>query len=215
VIGIIVAALAVAILRTKWKSPAMPNAGVPTAPESPVGPLDPMGQVSASATESRPAGPTEPQLHAPSPAPRPIHPLLGASEEAVLVESGVDTGSMARPELAGVMEAVVRSVQGDGELAKLTIDYPHDESIFPPDIVPPTFLWHEPAEQVDTWLIDVAFGDDSEHIYVLSPGPPPPEGKIDPTCIAPNNEVYKPTPYQSAARSCTHSSDVRAAIKQR
>jgi len=218
VIAIIAAPLAVTFVWTRWKSPAMPDAGVRAAPEFPGGPVDLMGEVSAGVTESRPAGRTQPELHAPSQSaapPRPIHPLLGASEEAVLGEGGVNTGPMAGPELASVMEAVVRSIRGDGELATLTIDYPLDGSIFPPDIVPPTFLWHEPAEQADTWLIDVAFGNDSEHIYVLSPGYPPPKGKIDPTCIAPNNEVYKPTPYQAAAKSWTPSSDVWAAIKQR
>ena len=72
------------------------------------------------------------------------------------------------PKLKETMLAAIRSAGEAGEPASLTIHYPLDGTVFPPEIVPPTFLWHEPDEQADTWLIDVAFADESEHIYVLS-----------------------------------------------
>ena len=43
--------------------------------------------------------------------------------------------------------------------APITIDYPLEGSIFPPEITAPTFLWHDPAETATVWLIEAAFGD--------------------------------------------------------
>jgi hypothetical protein len=31
---------------------------------------------------------------------------------------------------------------------KIAIDYPLSSSVFPPEITPPTFLWHDPSESV-------------------------------------------------------------------
>ena len=142
------------------------------------------------------------------------HPLLKDSEEAVLTE-GDAAGSTAGPRQSEVIRAVIQSGRDDTELPPLAIDYPVAESVFPPEMVAPTFLWHEPIEQADTWLIDVAFRDDPQHLYALSPGNPPPVGKIDPRCLAPTNEVYQPTPYQASAKSWAPSAAVWAAIKQR
>ena len=47
--------------------------------------------------------------------------------------------------------------RGEG-LGPLTIDYPLDESVFPPEIVPPTVLWHD-ASGADAWFVEVAFAD--------------------------------------------------------
>jgi hypothetical protein len=147
--------------------------------------------------------------------PRPPHPLLKEADEAVLTEGCDEVRSTAERELVQAIRSVARHGRGGGELAPLTIDYPHDDSIFPPEMIPPTFLWHEPTEQADTWLIDVAFGLGSDRIYVLSPGNPPPAGKIDPESLASTNEVYTPTQYQASAKSWTPNDEVWAAIKQR
>ena len=144
---------------------------------------------------------------------RTVHPLLGDAHEAVLVDGSDETRSTAEPELAEVMRAVLQAGRSDDKLAALIIDYPQNESIFPPEIVAPTLLWHEPAEQADTWLIEVAFGNDTQPIYVLSPGEPPPAGPIDRACITENNEIYKPTPHQASAKSWTPGGDLWATIK--
>jgi tetratricopeptide (TPR) repeat protein len=38
----------------------------------------------------------------------------------------------------------------------LTIDYPLDETLFPPEIVPPTFRWTDHVAGADTWLVTIA-----------------------------------------------------------
>lgn len=157
------------------------------------------------------AGPSQPASQ--PQAPKAVHPLLNEADEAVLAEGGLEVRSTAGPELTEVIQSVIQSDRESDKPASLTIDYPHDKTIFPPEIVPPTFLWHEPTERADTWLIDVALGD-SGHIFVLSPGASPPAGRIDPECIAKNNEIYEPTPYQASAKSWTPTDDVWAAVKQ-
>lgn len=83
---------------------------------------------------------------------------------------------------------------GDG-LAEVTIDYPMDGSIFLPEIIAPTFLWHDDSPQVDLWLIDVALGGGESHIYVVTDSQPAPAPEIDERCVGVNNEIYQPTEY--------------------
>ena len=147
------------------------------------------------------------------------HPLLQESRQAVVAE-GVVLRSTAGDKLAGVIRTVLQADLPPGRLPSVKIDYPLEASIFPPDIVPPTFLWHEPVQKVDTWLIEVAFakdasGKDASRIHVLVPGEAPPTGEIDKRCVWESNEIYKPTPYQASARSWTPESPVWEAIKKR
>jgi len=160
-------------------------------------------------------GPNRPETATTDRSPATVHPLLKEANEAVLAEGSEETRSTAKPEMADVIRTVVQSGSEEGRAASLTIDYPLDQTIFPPEIVPPTVLWHEPDGRADTWLINIGFGSESEHIYVLSAGPPPPAGQIDPECVAKTNEVYQPTAYQASAKSWTPDVDLWSRIKQR
>ncbi|MDH3628341.1 MAG: tetratricopeptide repeat protein [Acidobacteriota bacterium] len=84
-------------------------------------------------------------------------------------------------------------------LPEVTVDYPVDGSIFPPDIVAPTFLWHDPTD-ADRWELEVSFAEGAPFVLVVA-GDPPPRGEIDPRCLGPTNEVYEPTAYQASAHS--------------
>ena len=53
---------------------------------------------------------------------------------------------------------------------RLTIDYPLDGSLFPPEITPPTFLWHDPSETAKRWVVEVSFANHSNRIRVETPG---------------------------------------------
>ena len=87
-------------------------------------------------------------------------------------------------------------------LAPITIDYPAEGSVFPPEITPPTFLWRDAAERARVWLIDVAFADGSAGIQAESRGERLRIGEIDPRCFAAeSNELPKLTPQQAAART--------------
>ncbi len=144
-----------------------------------------------------------------------VHPLLKEADAAVLAEGTDQILSTAADEIATVIRAVARSVINLDDPASLTIDYPHHQTIFPPDMGPPTFLWHDSVDEADTWLVEVTFQSDSNPVYVLLPGNPPPAGPIDPECIAKSNEIYQPTPYQASARSWTPGGDLWTVIKER
>ena len=76
------------------------------------------------------------------------HPLLKTADQAVWAE-GDALSRRGGPEYAGSRGDLAKPrVDGRG-LAPLRIDYPKNESVFPPEIVAPTFLWHESAPQAD------------------------------------------------------------------
>ena len=57
------------------------------------------------------------------------------------------------------------------EYRGITITYPVDGTLFPPEIVPPTIQWTDDQSQCDTWLVRVEFGGDEEPIHALSHAP--------------------------------------------
>jgi len=89
----------------------------------------------------------------------------------------------------------------DPKLAAITVDYPEEGSIFPPEITPPTFLWRDASSNASVWMIDVAFTDGSRGLREKSAGERLRIGEIDTRCISPSNEPPKLTPQQDAART--------------
>jgi tetratricopeptide (TPR) repeat protein len=85
----------------------------------------------------------------------------------------------------------------EGNPAAITIDYPLNGSIFPPEITAPTFMWRDPAEAATRWRIDVTFADGSAGIHFESLGARLIIGDIDPRTVSPNNELPKLTPQQA------------------
>ena len=88
-------------------------------------------------------------------------------------------------------------------VAAITIDYPAEGSIFPPEITPPTFLWRDRGIGVTSWRIDVSFGNGQAAIHATSKGERLRIGRIDPDCVADTNEPPKLTPQLAAAHSWT------------
>ena len=59
---------------------------------------------------------------------------------------------------AALQAGVGRQVAGAGNAPEsISIDYPLNASIFPPDIAAPTFQWRDPAPNAGSWQIDVSF----------------------------------------------------------
>lgn len=81
-------------------------------------------------------------------------------------------------------------------LLPISVDYPEEQSIFPPGITPPTFLWRDAAG--NSWSIDISFADHSAPVHVLAAGERMQVGPIDPDCVSSTNEPPKLTPQQSA-----------------
>jgi Flp pilus assembly protein TadD len=91
-----------------------------------------------------------------------------------------------------------------GELAAISVDYPLPASVFPPEILAPTFLWRDPAEgAVVGWGIEVEFADHTPPIRVKAKGERMRIGEIDPNCVSDTNEPPKLSPDQAAAHTWT------------
>lgn len=98
--------------------------------------------------------------------------------------------------------------------ATITIDYPADGSVFPPEITPPTVLFHDPSGHAASWRIDVEFGGRAPALRAVSKGELLRVGEIDPRCISPTNELPKLTPELSTAHTWIPDAPVWAAIKK-
>jgi tetratricopeptide (TPR) repeat protein len=114
---------------------------------------------------------------------------------------------------AGVLATWLGSEGPDRGSARIVVDYPHDGSVFPPGMVPPTFLWHDDHPETDLWIVTIAFGGRAAALAAVVPGSAPPEGEIDPEAMGKTNELYVPTPYQASAHAWTPSVGVWAAIQ--
>jgi hypothetical protein len=64
----------------------------------------------------------------------------------------------------------------------ITVDYPANNSLFPPDIASPTFLWRDPNPAVTHWRIEIKFSSKAKPILLESKGEPMPIGEIDLEC---------------------------------
>jgi len=87
--------------------------------------------------------------------------------------------------------------------ASIAIDYPEEGSIFPPEITPPTFLWHDGAKGAAWWRIDVSFGAGAAAIHATSKGERMRIGRIDPDCVADTNEPPRLSTQLAEAHSWT------------
>jgi tetratricopeptide (TPR) repeat protein len=129
-----------------------------------------------------------------------------------------------RPQVCGtriallILVAIVAALSAPGEsaaqLASITIDYPLDGSIFPPEITPPTFIWHDAAADATRWRIDVAFAESSARMHIESAGERLAIGEIDPRCVSSTNELPKLTPEQAAAHTWIPEAAAWDAIKR-
>jgi Flp pilus assembly protein TadD len=63
--------------------------------------------------------------------------------------------------------------------ATITIDYPRDASLFPPEITPPTFLWHEANPSVQRWVVAISFGNGPSALEIETTGDLLAPGQID------------------------------------
>ncbi|MBL7154319.1 MAG: PD40 domain-containing protein [Phycisphaerae bacterium] len=121
-------------------------------------------------------------------------------DEDVFVISDVNMALPDTQSPAGAVKAILASIASTGSYRPIVVDYPFEGSIFPPEIVAPRFLWHDDAEGVGLWLVDISFDTGPHHIYALTAGQLP-ERRIDHEAVSPANEHYKPSNYDLSARA--------------
>ena len=113
----------------------------------------------------------------------------------------------------GVLKStsVLGDTSSENQSAKITIDYPLEGSVFPPEITPPTFLWHDPAESVTRWVVDVSFAGHVDGIRVETSGERMQKGRLDPQA-GPGIEL---TPEQASTRTWQPDAETWTKIKRR
>lgn len=117
--------------------------------------------------------------------------------------------------VASASDSVPLSPPDGIRLAPITIDFPEEGSIFPPEITAPTFLWRDTAQDSREWQIDVSFTDGLPEIRAKSRGERLRIGEIDPRCVSTTNEPPTLTAQQAAARSWMPDAATWTAIKKR
>ena len=113
--------------------------------------------------------------------------------------------------LAGVGMA---AAWAGNEPGRISIDYPINGSMFPPDMVAPTFMWRDPAPNIATWRIDVSFANGSTVVHVESKGKRMHLGDIDQRCISDTNKLPELTPAQAEAHTWKPDAPTWTAIKK-
>jgi tetratricopeptide (TPR) repeat protein len=64
-------------------------------------------------------------------------------------------------------EKILAAYQENGQYAALAVHYPLDGTVFPPEIVPPSFSWQDRSAATDTWLVLVQFSDHLEPMHLV------------------------------------------------
>jgi hypothetical protein len=104
-------------------------------------------------------------------------------------------------------------------LAAITVDYPSDRTLFPPDLAPPTFQWRDSDPAAIAWRIDVTFADRSTAIQLKSSGERLHIGEIDERCAQAGAVPPTLTPNEAADQtwkpdSATWEAILRHSVKQ-
>ena len=117
--------------------------------------------------------------------------------------------------LVSVSGSKIRGAADESErLAAITVDYPSEGSIFPPDIMAPVFRWRDADAGAKIWAIDVGFGGSAPHITATSDGPRLKIGEIDPRTVAPTNKPPALTPEEAEGHTWQPGEETWTAIKR-
>ena len=110
--------------------------------------------------------------------------------------------------------AALLSLPLAAQTAPITVDYPAPQTLFPPDLAPPTFLFRDGASGNTAWRIDITFASGAPPIQLAARTDWMKVGDIDYRCIADTNELPRLTPQQSATRTWTPDAATWDAIRR-
>ena len=82
-----------------------------------------------------------------------IYLLIGIGTVAVAVVVVLIT--FRKPKVR--VEDILAAYQDEQEYSGLTILYPLNDTLFPPEIVPAKFHWRDSKFESDTWLVTIKF----------------------------------------------------------
>ncbi len=131
--------------------------------------------------------------------------------DGIMLAEDVGIAPSSTPKQQKAIRELLTAAQTSGSPAELRIVYPYYNAVFPPEIIPPTFLWNDDTTGVDTWLINIEFEDGRGSINYVTFSPPLPPPVIDERCITNNNEI----PKQNHTKNWTPDTAVWEAFKSR
>jgi Flp pilus assembly protein TadD len=112
---------------------------------------------------------------------------------------------------AGGPNTVSAGQSATASTTPIKIDYPLDGSVFPPEITPPTFLWHDQNGAAERWTIEIQFENAAaESLRVEAGGDLMQPGEADPNAGPPPQL----TPEQASTRTWKPDEQLWARIKQ-
>jgi hypothetical protein len=95
----------------------------------------------------------------------------------------------------------------------IVIDYPEMGSVFPPEIVAPTFLWRD-SSPARVWQIDIGFADGASTVHISVSGEPLTIGEIDPRCVSATNKLPTLSSKQVAEHTWTPDAETWEMVKK-
>ncbi|MHC4111046.1 MAG: tetratricopeptide repeat protein [Planctomycetota bacterium] len=91
---------------------------------------------------------------------------LVISVSVIAVIAGIVLIAVYKPRIR--VEDILTVYQDDGQYTGLSILYPLNETLFPPEIVPPVFRWKDDKAGSDTWLVTIKFRDDKGRMNFIT-----------------------------------------------
>ena len=108
--------------------------------------------------------------------------LLLAAASGVFVEVGAKGGSpVSRKAVPDWLKPAVMEAADHAGPQALAIDVPINNTIYPPDIIPPQFAWRDGNSAATIWRIEVVFATDRRPIQVWAAGEKMRLGPLDET----------------------------------
>ncbi len=102
-----------------------------------------------------------------------------------------------------------------GAAAEVTIDYPREGSLFPPEITAPAFLWREASGQIAAWRVEIEFQDGKGAIQVKPVVSRLKPGEIDERAVAATNEPPQLPAEMAGSWTWTPEAALWAEVKRR
>lgn len=94
--------------------------------------------------------------------------LIVAALPAIMALCAVAPASTPDGQAGLEVEDVLTASENVSGAGRLSIEYPLDGTLFPPDIAPPTFRWKDENAECDAWLVLVGFDDGKEDVRSLT-----------------------------------------------
>ncbi len=103
----------------------------------------------------------------------PAPPLIRSSVTCLVVlltaGGGIWWGFIRDPGIQ--VDRILAAIDPDAESCGLTIGYPHDQTIFPPDISAPLVQWEETRPDANLWLVSIEFSNGAPRMSSPCQGP--------------------------------------------